>query len=75
MVTILIKERIKKQTNNMRKISFINLLILLGVVFSFMSNQVFAAVTVTIDRNLVHLNESFQLVFEADSSPDDDPDF
>ena len=75
MVTILIKERIKKQINNMRKVLFINLFILLGVLCSFMSNQVFAAVNVTIDRNLVHLNESFQLVFEADSSPDDDPDF
>jgi hypothetical protein len=75
VVIILIKERIQKQINNMRKISFINLLILLGVLCSFMSNQAFAEVNVTIDRNLVRLNESFQLVFEADSSPDEDPDF
>jgi len=34
-----------------------------------------AVITVTIDRNPVHLNESFQIYFEADSSIDEDPDF
>ena len=34
-----------------------------------------AAITVTIDRQPVHVNESFQLFFEASESPDDDPDF
>src|SRR5210317_1026940 len=34
-----------------------------------------AAVTVTVDRNPVHVNESFQLFFEADETPDGDPDF
>jgi len=34
-----------------------------------------AAITVSIDRNPVHLNESFQIYFEADSSVDEDPDF
>lgn len=52
-----------------------NLLILLGVLCSFLSNQAFSAVNVTIDRSPVRLNEYFQLVFEADSSPDEDPDF
>jgi hypothetical protein len=37
--------------------------------------QVMAAVEVTIDRNPVQVNESFQLVFSLDQSPDDDPDF
>jgi hypothetical protein len=71
----LFRDALKKQTNNMRKTPFINLFILIGVLCSFMSNQTFAAVNVTIDRNLVRLNESFQLVFEADSSPDEGPDF
>jgi hypothetical protein len=62
-------------TNKMRKTGCINLLVLVGVLFTFLSNQVFATVNVTIDRNLVRLNESFQLVFEADSSPDQGPDF
>jgi hypothetical protein len=75
MVGIHIKKCFKKQANDMRKISFINLLILIGVLCIFMNNQAFAAVSVTIDRNLVRLNESFQLVFEADSNPDEDPDF
>jgi hypothetical protein len=34
-----------------------------------------AAVTVSVDRNPVHVNESFQLLFEADETPDGDPDF
>ena len=34
-----------------------------------------AAVEVTIDRNPVQVNESFQLVFSLDHSPDKDPDF
>jgi hypothetical protein len=66
---------IKKSNNEMRKTRLINLLVLIGVLCAFLSNQVFAAVNVTIDRNLVRLNESFQLVFEADSSPDQAPDF
>ncbi|MDH3537148.1 MAG: BatD family protein, partial [Gammaproteobacteria bacterium] len=34
-----------------------------------------AAVDVTIDRNPVQVNESFQLVFSLDQNPDRDPDF
>ena len=34
-----------------------------------------AEVTISIDRNPVHINESFQLVFETDESTDRDPDF
>ncbi len=34
-----------------------------------------AAINVSMDRNQVHVNESFQLFFEADESPDEDPDF
>ncbi|MFT5503259.1 MAG: hypothetical protein ACI8XC_000969 [Gammaproteobacteria bacterium] len=34
-----------------------------------------AAVDVTVDRNPVQVNESFQLVFEADKTPDAEPDF
>ncbi len=34
-----------------------------------------AEVTVTIDRNPVQVNESFQLVFSLDHSPERDPDF
>lgn len=34
-----------------------------------------AAILVSMDRNPVHVNESFQLFFDADESPDEDPDF
>jgi hypothetical protein len=37
--------------------------------------QVAAEVLVTIDRNPVQVNESFQLVFSLDNSPDRDPNF
>ena len=39
------------------------------------SNLVQAGVTVSIDRNPVRVNESFQLYFETDASVDSDPDF
>ena len=39
------------------------------------SNLLQADVTVSIDRNPVRVNESFQLIFETDSSVDSDPDF
>jgi len=34
-----------------------------------------AVISVTPDRNPVRLDESFNLIFSADESPDDDPDF
>ena len=37
--------------------------------------QASAAVQVSIDRNPVQVNESFQLVFSLDADPDHDPDF
>ncbi|MCP4877669.1 MAG: protein BatD [Gammaproteobacteria bacterium] len=39
------------------------------------SQEAMAEVRVDIDRNPVQVNESFQLVFSADQSPDRDPDF
>ncbi len=47
------------------------LLLLLGVALQ----QATAEVSVTVDRNPVQVNESFQLVFSLDQSPDRDPDF
>jgi len=41
-----------------------------------LSNMTYAAdIQVKIDRNPVNLQESFQLVFTANETPDDDPDF
>ena len=37
--------------------------------------QVAAGVQVSIDRNPVQVNESFQLDFSLDADPDRDPDF
>ncbi|UCH39633.1 MAG: protein BatD [Gammaproteobacteria bacterium] len=37
--------------------------------------RLWAEIEVTIDRNPVQVNESFQLVFSLDQSPDRDPDF
>jgi len=34
-----------------------------------------ATITVRTDRNQISLNESFQLIFEAEGNVDDDPDF
>jgi len=53
---------------NFRRWIFLSCLVLFAKVAG-------AAITVSIDRNPVHLNESFQIYFEADSSVDEDPDF
>ena len=45
------------------------------IMLALFNSAAIAEVNVTIDRSPVRLNESFQLVFEADSSPDEDPDF
>ena len=49
----------------------------LGVILLMLGGlqQVAAEVQVTIDRNPVQVNESFQLVFSLDNNPDRDPDF
>ena len=49
----------------------------LGAVLLILSGllQVAAEVQVTIDRNPVQVNESFQLIFSLDNNPDRDPDF
>ncbi len=46
----------------------ISFLMPVGAVFA-------ATITATVDRNPVALNESFQLVFSANESPDGEPDF
>jgi len=53
------------------KISLLILLSALVVIY----NLAQATVTVSIDRNPVYVNESFQLYFEVDESIDGDPDF
>ena len=50
----------------------INLILL----FTAITQPVIAAtITAQVDRNPVGLNESFNIIFEATGSPDDDPDF
>ena len=47
----------------------------IAVLLLFSTSLLAAQINVTIDRNPVALNESFQVIFNADESPDDDPDF
>ncbi len=47
-----------------------------AILFVLFSPLVHAAtIQVAVDRNPVSINDSFQLTFTADASPDDDPDF
>jgi len=50
------------------------LLVLLSLLILF-CGLVQADVTISIDRNPVHINESFQLIFETDEAVDAEPDF
>jgi len=54
------------------KYFIINLILLLTAITQSVNA---ATITAQVDRNPVGLNESFNLVFEATGSPDDDPDF
>jgi len=51
-------------------------LVFLFLLSSFMPGNVFAAqIGVSFDRNPVSLDESFQIIFTANDTPDSDPDF
>jgi hypothetical protein len=50
-------------------------LITLILFLSFLNTAQAANIVASLDRNQVFLDESFRLVFEADGSVDDDPDF
>ncbi|MGZ5576852.1 MAG: BatD family protein [Methylobacter sp.] len=56
--------------NTIKKLVFLLLL------SSFVPGNVFAAqISVSFDRNPVSLDESFQIIFTANDTPDNDPDF
>jgi len=58
---------------NMNMIKTIFFLLLL---LNFAPGNVFAAqISVSFDRNPVSMDESFQIIFTADDTPDNDPDF
>jgi len=55
------------------KVLIIRVLLFLSALISFATQA--ANITVTTSRNPVALDDSFHLIYEADSSVDDDPDF
>lgn len=56
--------------NTIKKLIFLLLLL------NFVPGNVFAAqISVSFDRNPVSLDESFQIIFTANDTPDNDPDF
>lgn len=57
---------------NLRTPVFMLMALLLGCVWA---SAAMAEIEVSINRNPVQVNESFQLVFTLDQSPDHDPDF
>jgi hypothetical protein len=60
----------------MMNMNTIKKLVFLLLLSSFMPGNVFAAqIGVSFDRNPVSLDESFQIIFTANDTPDNDPDF
>ncbi len=53
------------------KFVFLNLILLILSISTVMAVEI----TTTIDRNPVNISDSFQIIFTAAQSPDDDPDF
>lgn len=74
MVNFLYLKKMTRPThkNNLLLAPMLVVILLLSG-FIFTANA--AQISVQVDRNPVNLNESFQLIFSADASPDDDPDF
>ncbi|MEE7625953.1 BatD family protein [Methylobacter sp. Wu8] len=50
-------------------------LFLLLLLLNFVPDVIAAQIDVSFDRNPVSLNEAFQIIFTADDTPDNDPDF
>ncbi|CAA9890407.1 Oxygen tolerance protein BatD [Candidatus Methylobacter favarea] len=62
--------------NSLVKMKLFFLLSVAGAGFAFAPQQAWAAeIQVSVDRNPVSIDESFQIIFTAAESPDDDPDF
>jgi len=68
-----IKQLLKPELE-MRFIAYLMFFLLLLLIFSPQSTLA-ADINVSVDRNPVGLDESFQIIFTATESPDDDPDF
>ncbi|MDD5580386.1 MAG: BatD family protein [Methylobacter sp.] len=62
--------------NRLLKTNLFFLLLVVCISFGLISQRVLAAeIKVSVDRNPVNVDESFQIIFTATESPDDDPDF
>ncbi len=62
--------------NTLMKQFMTQLCLSLGLLFVLVSSaQAVINIQASVDRNPVSINESFQIIFTANDSPDDDPDF
>jgi hypothetical protein len=67
---------LKLLTNRLPRTNLFFLLVVLSASFGLVPLEVGAAeIKVSVDRNPVNIDESFQIIFTAAESPDDDPDF
>ncbi|MGZ8185491.1 MAG: BatD family protein [Methylobacter sp.] len=67
---------LKLLTNRLPRTNLFFLLVVLSVSFGLVAHEVGAAeIKVSVDRNPVKVDESFQITFTVTESPDDDPDF
>lgn len=74
MKTMITIKQLLKPEVEMRFIAYLVFFLLLVLISA--PQRTFAAdINVSVDRNPVNLDESFQIIFTATESPDDDPDF
>ncbi len=76
IINILTMNTVKQFLNPEVKLRFFSSLVFFMLLVLLAPQGVFAAdIKVSVDRNPVSIDESFQIIFTATESPDDDPDF
>jgi hypothetical protein len=75
MLKVLKMRSLKRVMMRIVKSNMFFLWVLMSVWLGLTTNLFAADITATTDRNPVNIDESFRIIFSANDSPDDDPDF
>ena len=75
MINMMTMITLKSFATPVQPLRFFSAFILLLLIITASEYAVAATIQTSVDRNPVSIDESFQIIFTANESPDDDPDF
>ena len=75
MINMMTMIPLKSFATPVQPLRFFSAFILLLLIITASEYAVAATIQTSVDRNPVSIDESFQIIFTANESPDDDPDF